>query len=126
MKFAVYLFAATIAAQSAFASCPTSPPETVWNTHDGDQHVNAEYLQKILAGNSVKYGREGTEYYNNNGTYVFSTSAGELRAPSYKYYEDGTRCINTVNPRFDLFVVNDRRLILITNDGTRLEGQIKR
>ena len=124
MKFAIYLFAAAFAAQSAFASCPSAPLEKDWNTHDGDQRVNAEFLQKILAGRMVKFS-DGTEHYFRNGTYMYQVKGGgQLEAPNYKYYEDGSRCINFANPRFDLYVVNDRRLIMVTPDGTRLEGMV--
>lgn len=124
MRFAIYLFAAVFVTQNAFASCPSSPPVVIWNTHDGDQRVNADFLQRVLAGRMVKYGREGTEFYFRNGTYMYRTSGGEFEAPTYKYYDDGSRCINFVNPRFDLYVVNDRRLIMINVEGGRLEGKI--
>ncbi len=109
---------------SAFAGCPNKPPKQKWNTHSGDQRVNAAYLEKLLTGKKVKFKGEGTEIYKNKGTYTYKTSSNNYDAPSYRFYNDGTRCINYPTPRFDLYVVNEKRLILVNAKGGRLEGKV--
>lgn len=111
---------------SAMAGCPNSPPNVKWNSHSGDQHVNAAYLQKLLVGKKVKFGGDGTEVYHKNGTYTYRASGGNYDAPSYKFYANGVRCINYPDPRFDLYVVNDKRLLLINAGGGRIVGKVTR
>lgn len=125
MKFTASIAAAiVVAAAPVFASCPDNPPRIKWNTHSGDQRVNDAYLQKLLPGKKVKFGSDGTEVYKKNGSYTYRTSKGNFDAPNYRFYKDGTRCINYANPRFDLYVVNDKRLILINAKGWRGEGKV--
>jgi hypothetical protein len=128
MKIVQYLttIAFVLTASTAIADCPGKPPKVKWNTHSGDQRVNAAYLQKLLPGKKVKFGGDGTEVYHKNGKYTYRASGGNYDAPSYKFYSDGTRCINYPNPRFDLYVVNDKRLILVNAEGGRLEGKVSR
>lgn len=111
-------------AGAAVAGCPNSPPKMNWNAHSGDQRVDAAYLQKLLTGKMVNFGSDGTEIYNKNGTYTYRTSAKSYDAPSYKFYNNGVRCINYSNPRFDLYVVNEKRLILVNAKGNRMEGKL--
>lgn len=124
MRFSVCLITAMMTAGAAIASCPNEAPEMKWNAHSGDIRVGAKYLQKLLEGKKVKYDRRGTEVYNIDGRYFFLAANGEFEAPSFKFYDDGTRCINYPNPRFDMYVVNENRLIIINPEGERLHGRL--
>ncbi|MCV6823884.1 MULTISPECIES: hypothetical protein [Halocynthiibacter] len=124
MKFALSFIAGTAIATGAFASCPASSPNIKWNTHSGDQRVNAAFLQKTLPGMKVDFGSDGAEIYGADGTYIYRAGNQAYKAPSYKFYDDGTRCINYANPRFDLYVVNEKRLVLVNAAGARLEGKL--
>ncbi|MCA0872353.1 hypothetical protein LCL97_16080 [Seohaeicola saemankumensis] len=124
MKRAFAIAAAVlVAAAPAFAACPDKAPRIKWNTHSGDQRVNDAYLQKLLPGKKVRFD-SGYESYNKNGSYTFRAGSQKHDAPSYRFYKDGSRCINYANPRFDLYVVNDKRLILVNAQGGRYQGKV--
>lgn len=126
MKFTVCIVAAMVTSMTAYADCPSSPPKITWNTQSGDQRVNADYLQKLLPGKKVKFQGDGTEVYHLNGSYSYLTADKKYDAPSYKFYDDGTRCTEYSKPRFDLYVVNEKRLILVNAYGDRLEGRLSK
>lgn len=126
MKLIKYLLVTSffLISGAALAECPKNSPNAKWNTHSEDQRVDAAYLQKLLPGKKVKFGKAGTEVYNSDGSYTYRTSNKSYDAPNYKFYNDGVRCINYSNPRFDLYVINGKRLFLINGKGGRLKGEL--
>lgn len=116
----------TAVATPALAACPAKAPKMKWNIHSGDQRVNAAYLQGLLPGKKVEYRGYGTEVYGADGSYSYVMKGETHKAPAYRFYADGTRCIDYPTPRFDLYVVNDRTLILVNVHGFRGEGILRR
>jgi hypothetical protein len=114
-----------VIAGAAVAKSPNKPPKIMWATHSGDQRVDASYLENCFQEKKLSYGSDGTEVYHKNGSYTYRTSGGNYDAPSYKFYANGVRCINYANPRFDLYVVNEKCLILVNAKGWRGEGTLK-
>ena len=119
------ILALTFAATAVAADCPSNPPSIEGRVSfaDGDQKVGTAWLEKSLAGHRVKFS-DGTEHYNDNGTYTYKAGNQSWDAPGYKFYSSGLRCIDYATPRFDLYVVNDGKLVLINSGGSRLVGKI--
>ena len=98
----------------------------------GDQKLNAAWLQKTLTGmklrlSSAKGRHEGTEDYRSNGAYRWVDRNGrKFDAPAYRFYDNGIRCIGYAVPRFDYYVVNDGRIVLINSAGERYTGRLTR
>ncbi|MEO0937708.1 MAG: hypothetical protein AAFY38_06100 [Pseudomonadota bacterium] len=109
----------------AHAACPERAPRVGWNTQSGDARVSAEFLAQNLAGKRVGFSGGGTEHYRGNGSYRFSAGGQTFRADGYKFYENGVRCIGYAPPRFDLYVVNNGKLILVNEQGGRFEAKIR-
>lgn len=116
------VFAAS--AKIAQASCPASPPITI-KAESADQKVSAAWLEKTLSGKKIKYKGSGTESYKPDGSYSYSENGKTWEAKNVRFYGDGTRCVGyEPNPRFDRYVVRDKKLILISGRGNRWHGQI--
>lgn len=123
MKSLVFaVFAAVLGPNIALAACPDKSPSTSnANFHSDDQRVNAKWLTENLAGRKVYFNR-GKEDYKNDGSYAFSFSGKSDNAPGYKFYNSGMRCIDyPPKSRFDLYVVNNGKLIMIDSMGRRFE-----
>ena len=113
-------------ASTALAACPASPPVSI-NTQSQDKNVDAAWLEKTLGGKKLSYGGSGTESYRSDGSYSYSEGGQTWSANTYKFYNDGTRCIGyEPNPRFDRYVVRDKKLVLININGGRYEGTLKK
>lgn len=110
---------------ASFADCPASPPKLNWNIHSDDQRVDDAYLGKLLAGRKVSFSFGGVEHYRKNGKYRYSADGRSYNAPSYRFYANGVRCIAYPTPRFDLYVVNNRKLVLVNTAEGRYEVSVK-
>ncbi|MEV8465859.1 hypothetical protein AB0T83_03575 [Fluviibacterium sp. DFM31] len=124
-SFAAALACLAISAAPALAGgCPANAPKMGWNIQSGDQRVSGDYLQNLLTGKKVKYGSEGTEVYKTDGSYAYLAGGKSYAAPAFRFYANGTRCIDYSSPRFDLYVVRDKKLVLLNAQGNRLAGQV--
>lgn len=117
------LFALSLSATTALAECPTKAPSTSKIKFEpGDQRVNAAWLQNNLAGHRILF--DGwSESYHSNGEYSYKSNYGNDHAPGFKFYDNGFRCIDYKKPRFDLYVVNDGKLVMIILAGVRFEAK---
>ena len=114
-------------AGTAWAGCPSKAPNPAKSFFSaGDQKVNAAWLQKNLAGKKVVFPNGETEVYSPNGSYSYKASGNSWNAGSYKFYNNGMRCIGYDKPRFDLYVVNNGKLVLVNKGGERYVGRIKK
>ncbi len=111
-------------ATSAIAGCPASAPKINWNLQSGDQRVDSAYLEKLLTKKKVQF-EGGVEHYRSGGKYRYSAGGQKYDAPAYSFYNSGVRCIGYNQPRFDLYVVNGGKLILVNANGGRFEGKVK-
>ncbi|MBB97504.1 MAG: hypothetical protein CML68_23255 [Rhodobacteraceae bacterium] len=111
---------------AALAACPDAPPSKArFNVESGDQGVTAAWLEKTLSGKKVRFD-EGTEHYKSGGAYSYKSGNQTWDAPGYRFYDNGMRCIDYPSPRFDLYVVRDKQLVLINGNGGRFVGKITR
>ena len=111
-------------AGSASAECPAKPPQHNWNTMSGDKAVSAAYLTKLLTGRKARWSGAGVERYMKNGKYSYSQNGQTWRAPGYRFYDGGIRCIGYDAPRFDRYVVSNGNLMGINWAGARLVVQV--
>lgn len=112
-------------AGAAQADCPSSAPRTSWNVQAGDQRVSGSYVEKLVTGHKVRFDYGGYETYGANGSYSYKDSTGTYGADSVRFYGDGVRCIGYSNgARFDLYVVNGGKLVLINSEGERYVTRI--
>jgi hypothetical protein len=123
MKFLVISAALAILATPSFAECPASAPFSPSEFQDGDQRVDAAWLEENLAGMRVVFD-DGTEVYGADGIYSYVAGSQQWDAPGYRFYDNGVRCIGYGTPRFDYYLVNGGQLILINSNGERFEGQL--
>ena len=114
MRYILLFFAIVGTSSASLAACPSSTPDVSrFNTIDGDQRVNASWLEKPLVGKQLAF-TAGTEHYNTDGTYQFKKGKKTLgEAPSYRFYDNGFRCIDYPSPWFDLYVVNAGKLVFL-------------
>ncbi len=127
MKLFLSALCATAIGVSAHAACPNKAPKLSKSYFsDGDQKVNAAWLQNNLAGRKVVYTGKDPETYFSDGTYSYKRDGQTWKANSYKFYDNGMRCIGYQNPRFDLYVVNNGKLILVNEQKKRYEGKIRK
>jgi hypothetical protein len=114
-------------ASQVSADCPAKPPsDRDVAVADGDQKVDARFLEKTLVGKRVRYS-DGTESYDQNGSYSYKIGNQTWDAPIYRFYDNGFRCIDYPNgPRFDYYVVNDGKLVLINGAGERFSGKVSK
>lgn len=105
------------------AECPAKAPSTSKITFEsGDQRVNVDWLESNLSGHKVHY--EGwREIYHPNGEYSYRSNNGNDHAPGFKFYNSGFRCIDYKRPRFDMYVVNNGKLVMIAMFGVRFEAK---
>lgn len=109
---------------AASADCPSQPPQGLSvNLQTGDQQVNAAWLQDNLAGRRLVFA-DGTENYDSDGSYSYTIGGQTYRADSYRFYDNGYRCIDYSNARFDYYVVNNGQLVLVNSDGERFTGRL--
>lgn len=119
--------ALAVLVSQAHAACPGSAPKNNWNMHSADQAVGEAFLKKTLAGKRVQYkfdGSTGTEQYKADGSYAYKLNRDVYSAPDYRFYSNGVRCIGYDNPRYDRYVVNGGKLVLINTQGGRFEGRL--
>ncbi|WP_108861246.1 hypothetical protein [Ruegeria sp. Alg231-54] len=126
MKLFLPALCATLIGVSAHAACPAKAPKTT-KSHfsDGDQKVNAAWLQTNLAGRKVVYSGKEVETYSADGSYSYKANGQTWKANAYKFYDNGMRCIGYGDPRFDLYVVNNGKLVLVNANKQRYIGQIR-
>ena len=116
---------AITAATPGFAACGKKPPVNNWNLQAGDKRVTGAYLGKLLPGKKVKFMEGGIEDYAANGGYTYKLKGKSYRSNGFRFYADGIRCIDYPNdPRYDLYVVNGGKLVLINWVGGRYVGQV--
>ena len=125
MKLSTLVIAGVLFGSAAQADCPKKSPsiEGRVSFQNGDKRVNAAWLNKTLVGKRVKFD-DGTELYANDGSYSYKAGSQTWKAPSYKFYDNGLRCIDYPQPRFDMYVVNDGKLVLINANGNRFVGKV--
>lgn len=125
MRAFILIFAIIGTAGAAVAGCPANSPDpSRFNTVEGDQRVNTSWLERTLGGKRLVF-QVGTEHYNADGSYRWQTGNQSWDAPGYRFYNNGFRCIDYPAPRFDFYVVNDGKLILINGNGERYVGRIR-
>ncbi|WP_159458571.1 hypothetical protein [Roseisalinus antarcticus] len=118
-----FLAAATVfLGAPAFADCPSAPPFSP-SLASGDATVDAAWLSQTLVGMRLVFD-DGTEVYREDGSYSYVAGNQQWDASSYRFYENGFRCIGYGQPRFDYYVVNDGNLILVNSQGSRFAGQL--
>lgn len=127
MKILLTAMCATFISAAAYAQCPAKAPKE-FNSYfsDGDQKVNAAWLQKNIAGRKVVYSGKDVETYSANGSYSYKRGGQTWKAAAYKFYDNGVRCIGYDQPRFDLYVVNNGQLVLVNQQKQRYIGQIRK
>jgi hypothetical protein len=86
-----------------------------------DQRISGDQLKALVHGKTVHYPDGGRETYAADGSYLYVEPNGtRWPAPKVTYAPDGRRCMTyPERTRCDLFVVNDRRLVVINWRGTR-------
>lgn len=114
-----------LGAGAATAACPGKAPGKKWNTQAGDQAVDHKWLEKNLSNRKVVYSTGGTEHYRRNGSYRFTAGGQKYDAGGYQFYSNGVRCIAYSNPRFDRYVVNNGKLVLINWQGERYDAVLR-
>ncbi len=125
MKLISLAIVASLVGLPVFAGCPDTPPTIKWNMHSDDQILDQVALKKQLTSRKVKYSDGGTEQYRKNGNYRYSADGQQYTAPSYKFYPSGVRCIAYSKLRYDRYVVNNGKLVLINTHGGRYEATVK-
>ncbi|AXT28198.1 hypothetical protein D1823_17470 [Ruegeria sp. AD91A] len=127
MRLFLTAICVTVIGVTAHAACPSKAPKLAKsNFSDGDQKVNAAWLQKNLGGHKVVYAGKDTETYFADGSYSYKSKGQTWKANTYKFYDNGMRCIGYQKPRFDLYVVNDGKLVLVNEKKERYVGQIRK
>ena len=110
---------------AADAKCSNKAIKQNWNFQSDDVRISGKFLEKTVIGKLVSYGDEGTEHYGADGSYFYKSNEGKWDAKGVVYYKDGSRCLDYANgPRYDMYVVNNKRLVLINGHGGRLEAKI--
>ncbi len=113
-------------ATSAFAACSETPIVHDWNTQAGDIRVSGDFVRDTVFNKKVRY-EDAFEHYREDGSYRFRDGGGNNHVPNgYVFYPDGTRCLNYDRPRYDLYVVRDRQLVLINMQGGRFTARVTR
>lgn len=123
MKYSIISVIVTCISSAAWANCPSSPPFSPSNLSEGDQRVNAAWLEQTLSGKRLVFD-DGTEVYNADGSYSYRVGNQRWDAPHYVFYDNGVRCIGYGTPRFDYYVVNDGQLVLVNAKGQRFVGRL--
>lgn len=122
-KLVLSVFVLMLGAGTAIAACPSNPPSSSKvNFHSNDQKLNAQWLQQNLAGKKVHYDG-GVEQYHKNGSYIYKSDGGSFKAPAFRFYDNGARCIDYDQPRIDFYVINSGKLVLINSQGGRYEAK---
>ncbi|MBO9453467.1 hypothetical protein J7426_24625 [Tropicibacter sp. R16_0] len=109
-----------------FSACPKASPKVAKSfLKSGDQRVNAAWLEKNLSGRKIVFPSGEFERYWDNGSYSYHSGGQKWAANSYKFYDSGMRCIGYSTPRFDLYVVNGGKLVLVNQNKERYVAKIK-
>ena len=127
MKLFLVALCVSAIGTTAYAECPAKSPKFSKSYYsDGDQKVNAAWLQKNLSGRKVVYPGKEFETYSANGSYSYTANGQAWKANSYRFYDNGVRCIGYDKPRFDLYVVNNGKLVLVNQQKQRYVGEIRK
>ncbi len=108
------------------AKCPNKAPQFAWLIKGGDKRISGDEVKNMLADKVFSFGSAGAENYSSDGTYFYSVGKKSFDKAKYKFYEDGSRCINYASkPRFDLYVMSGKKLVLVNQKNERFSGKIK-
>ena len=112
VKYALCLSIITLAS-------PTLAAE--WKTRIDDTRLNAAELTHKLSGQTLTYFDGGTSAFQTDGRYAYTYGEGGTWLGHYVIGTDSTACVTFVTgvSRCDLYVVNNDRLTVITEDGMR-------
>jgi len=122
IRYSFFVAVIVFAGAPAFADCPNTPPFSP-SLASGDETVDAAWLSQTLVGMRLVFD-DGTEVYGEDGSYSYVAGSQQWDAPSYRFYDNGVRCIGYDQPRFDYYVVNDGNLFLVNSQGNRFVGQL--
>lgn len=131
MKFTTFLLGLMTFAglgcipSDTLAACSDKPIKYKWAIQSGDQRVSGEYVQKTVLGKKVRFNK-AYENYKKDGSYFFFDGSNRHVPDGYRFYSDGSRCLNYQNPRYDLYVVRDNKLLLINQHGGRFVAKLTR
>ena len=91
-----------------------------WPLRDGDVPLDPAAID-ALAGRTLTFYDDGQSRYSAGGSYSYTYSSGDSAFGTYDVADDGSICVTFRNGfgRCDLYVQNNGRLILITEDGER-------
>ena len=113
-------------ASAADAACPKKVPNFAWALDAKDQRVTGSYVSDKVKGKKVTFKEGGTENYLADGGYFFKLGSDKWVARGVKFYENGVRCIDYPRaPRFDLYVENKKKLVLINQYNERFVARVR-
>jgi len=105
--------------EAARAICASTPVSFDWAASSSDQRLTAEALSSRVAGKRLEFSYGASETYAPDGSYAYREGDQIYSAPGYALYPDGSRCIAYPSPRYDLYVLEGRTLVLINQSGER-------
>lgn len=125
-RIMISLLASLSLGSAAFAACPPKSVAHSWNLESGDQRVSGDFAAKHMVGKKVHYSNPtGRENYGADGSYSYKDKGGTYVANGYRFYSDGSRCLDYGNgPRHDLYVVRDGKFWLVNTSGGRYQARI--
>lgn len=92
-----------------------------WATRPDDQLLTADDLADRLRGQTLTYYDDATSRFGDDGRYAYTYGEGGTWLGDYEIRNDSTACVTFVTgtTRCDLYVINNDRLIVITDSGDR-------
>ncbi|WP_166418176.1 hypothetical protein [Cochlodiniinecator piscidefendens] len=92
-----------------------------WSVREGDVLLNSYELETLLVGHEITFYDGGSSRFTADGVYGYTYGAGGTALGQYTVEEDSTVCVTYGNgfARCDLYVMNNDRLIVITEEGDR-------
>ena len=92
-----------------------------WSVRQGDVLFDQANLTARLSDQSITFYDGGSSRFTVEGIYGYTYAGGGTALGRYTVGEDSTVCITYENgfARCDLYVTNNARLIVITEDGDR-------
>jgi hypothetical protein len=124
MKLAAITFVCAALTSTTAIACSNTPPKMKWATIKSDVKINGDVVAKLVAGQKVRFGK-AYEHYKRNGSYVFNDGQRQHKPDGFVFYSNGIRCLNYAQPRYDLYVVNGNKLVLINANGGRFAVESK-